>query len=252
MTDATPGIDGAPPVDVLVVEDDVAVRRALERALALQGFAVRTAPDGLEALQRIATREPDVIVLDVGLPGPDGRRLAERLRRDGLTTPILMLTARDGVSDRVAGLESGADDYLVKPFALEELVARLRALLRRTPAATAAPGEVRRVADLVLDRSAHTVRRGERTVELTPTEFRLLAVLLDPVGRVASRDRLVDEVWDGAEVTANSLEQQIAGLRRRLEAGGEPRLVHTVRGIGYVVRPPVPSPDPASTPVVAP
>ena len=251
MVVPTPGTAGAPPVDVLVVEDDGAVRRALERALALHGFAVRVAADGLEALQRIAAQEPDLIVLDVGLPGPDGMRLAERLRRDGLATPILMLTARDAVGDRVAGLESGADDYLVKPFALEELVARLRALLRRTPAAVADRGEVLRVADLVMDVAAHTVRRGERAVDLTPTEFRLLAVLLDPAGHVVSRERLADEVWDGAAVGANALEQHVAGLRRRLEEAGEPRLVHTVRGVGYVVRPPAAPPVPAAAPAVS-
>lgn len=234
----TPGTDGAPPVDVLVVEDDGAVRRALERALALHGYGVRSAADGLEALQRIATREPDLIVLDVGLPGPDGMRLAERLRRDGLATPILMLTARDAVGDRVAGLEAGADDYLVKPFALEELLARLRALLRRTPAVAAARGTVLRSADLVVDVAAHRARRGDREVELTPTEFRILTVLLDPPGHVASRERLADEVWDGADVGPNALEQHVAGLRRRLEEAGEPRLVHTVRGVGYVLRPP--------------
>ncbi len=244
----TPGTDGAPPVDVLVVEDDGAVRRALERALALHGFAVRAAADGLEALQRIADRTPDLIVLDVGLPGPDGMRLAERLRRDGLATPILMLTARDAVGDRVAGLVSGADDYLGKPFALEELVARLRALLRRTPAAVASRDEVLRAADLVLDVAAHRVRRGEREVELTPTEFAILRVLLDPPGHVASRERLADEVWDGADVGANALEQHVAGLRRRLEEGGEPRLVRTVRGVGYVVRAATPSPSSRVTP----
>jgi two-component system response regulator MprA len=244
----TPGTDGAPPVDVLVVEDDGAVRRALERALALHGFAVRAAADGLEALQRIADRTPDLIVLDVGLPGPDGMRLAERLRRDGLATPILMLTARDAVGDRVAGLGSGADDYLVKPFALEELVARLRALLRRTPAAVASRDEALRAADLVLDVTAHRVRRGEREVELTPTEFAILRVLLDPPGHVASRERLADEVWDGADVGANALEQHVAGLRRRLEEGGEPRLVRTVRGVGYVVRAATPRPSSRVTP----
>ena len=227
---------GAPPVDVLVVEDDDAVRRALERALAIHGFAVRAAPDGLVALRLIAAREPDLIVLDVGLPGPDGMRLAERLRRDGLPTPILMLTARDAVGDRVAGLESGADDYLVKPFALEELVARLRALLRRTPAAAATRDRVLRAGDLVLEVDAHRVRRGERPIDLTPTEFRLLEVLLDPPGHVATRERLADEVWDGAEVGPNALEQQVAGLRRHLEEDGAPRVVHTVRGVGYVVR----------------
>lgn len=242
----TPGAPGAPPVDVLVVEDDGAVRRALERALGLHGFAVRAAPDGLDALRLIAEREPDLIVLDVGLPGPDGMRLAERLRGDGLRTPILMLTARDAVGDRVAGLGAGADDYLVKPFALEELVARLRALLRRSSAATVR-ADVMRVADLVVDVDAHTVRRGGREIALTPTEFRILEVLLDPPGHVATRERLADEVWDGADVGANALEQHVAGLRRRLEEGGEPRLVRTVRCVGYVVRPPAPgTPAPGS------
>ena len=244
----TTGTFGAPPVDVLVVEDDGAVRRALERALALHGFAVRAAADGLEALQRISARAPDLIVLDVGLPGPDGMRLAERLRRDGLATPILMLTARDAVGDRVAGLASGADDYLVKPFALEELVARLHALLRRAPAAVAARSDVLRAADLVLDVAAHRVRRGDREIELTPTEFRILRVLLDPPGHVASRERLADEVWDGADVGANALEQHVAGLRRRLEEDGEPRLVQTVRGVGYVVRAATSRPAPEVTP----
>ncbi len=234
---ASPGDVGAPPVDVLVVEDDGAVRRALERALGLHGFAVRVAADGLEALRLIAERDPDLIVLDVGLPGPDGLRLVSRLRADGLSTPVLMLTARDTVGDRVAGLESGADDYLVKPFALEELVARLRAMHRRGPAARSRHAEVLRVGDLVMDVAAHRVRRGDRDVGLTPTEFRILSVLLDPPGRVATRERLADEVWDGVVVGANALEQHMAGLRRRLEEGGEPRLVRTVRGVGYVVRP---------------
>lgn len=221
--------------EVLVVEDDGAVRRSLERALPLHGFAVRSVADGVSALAELARGAPDVIVLDVGLPGPDGLSLAARLRADGVGTPILMLTARDTVGDRVAGLDAGADDYLVKPFALEELVARLRALLRRVPDG-AAPA-VLRCADLVVEPAGHRARRGERDVELSPTQFRLLERLVTHPGRVVPRELLLEELWDGADVGDNALEQHVAELRRRLEAGGEPRLVHTVRGIGYVARP---------------
>ena len=225
--------DGAPLV--LVVEDDGAVRRSLERALPLHGFRVVAVSDGLAAIGAVASERPDVVVLDVGLPGPDGLRVTQRLRSDGDPVPVLMLTARDAVADRVAGLEAGADDYLTKPFALEELVARLRTLLRR---GVAPDGPLRRrVADVVLDVDGRTVRRGEREVELTPTEFDLLDVLMEAPGRVVSRERIVDAVWGDVEVGANALEQHVAGLRRRLEAGGGARIVHTVRGVGYVVRP---------------
>jgi two-component system, OmpR family, response regulator MprA len=219
---------------VLVVEDDGAVRRSLERALPLHGFRVVAVGDGLSALTAIAHERPDVVLLDVGLPGPDGVRITERLRADGETVPVLMLTARDRVADRVAGLEAGADDYLTKPFALEELVARIRTLLRRV----AVPdGPLRlRVADVVLDVGGRTVQRAGRSIDLTPKEFDVLAVLMREAGRVVSREHLVDEVWEDGAVGANALEQHVAGLRRRLEIGGAPRIVHTVRGSGYVVR----------------
>lgn len=227
------GVDEEPLV--LVVEDDGAVRRALERALPLHGFRVHAVGDGLEALAAIGRERPAVVVLDVGLPGPDGIRIASRLRDDGDAVPVLMLTARDGVADRVAGLDAGADDYLTKPFALEELVARLRALLRR---GVVPDGPHRlRVGDVVVDVDGRTVHRGVRRVDLTPTEFAILELLTATPGRVVTRDRIVDAVWDGGEVGANALEQHIAGLRRRLEEAGEPRIVHTARGHGYVVRP---------------
>ena len=220
---------------VLVVEDDGAVRRSLERALPLHGFRVHAVGDGLEALAAIGREHPALVVLDVGLPGPDGLRIAERLRADGDPVPVLMLTARDAVRDRVAGLEAGADDYLTKPFALEELVARLHALLRR---GIVPDGPRRlRVGDVVVDVDGRTVWRGERAVELTPTEFAILELLAATPGRVVTRERIVDAVWDDVDVGPNALEQHVAGLRRRLEVDGAPRVVHTVRGVGYVVRP---------------
>lgn len=220
---------------VLVVEDDGAVRRALERALPLHGFTVASAPDGLTALAMLAADRPDVVVLDVGLPGPDGLTTAARLRADGDDVPILLLTARDAVADRVAGLDAGGDDYLVKPFVLEELVARLRALLRRAHP-DGAPTAVLRLGDVVLDPDAHTATRGGRDLALTPTEFRLLALLLEVPGRVRTRAAITDALWEDGEVGDNALDQHVASLRRKLEDGGATRLVHTVRGVGLVAR----------------
>jgi len=225
-------VDDAPLV--LVVEDDGAVRRALVRALPLHGFRVMVAVDGLDAFARIGGEPPAVIVLDVGLPGPDGLSIAQRLRADGSSIPILMLTARDTVENRVAGLEAGADDYLTKPFALEELVARLRALLRRGVAPDGP--DRRRVTDLVVDLDGRRVMRGGREVALSPTEYDILALLVDTPGRTVTREHLTDVVWDGVDVGSNAIEQHVAGLRRKLEANGGDRIVHTVRGVGYVVR----------------
>jgi two-component system response regulator MprA len=232
--DTTVGPSAARP-DVLVVEDDGAVRRALERALPLHGFRVRSVGDGLAALAAIAESTPDAVILDVGLPGPDGLRLSRRLRQDGMDVPILMLTARAAVGQRVEGLEAGADDYLTKPFALEELVARLNALLRRTMP-TQRP-VLLRCGDVTLDADGHVVRRAGEPIDLTPTEFRLLELLLDVPGRVITRERLTDTLWDGVDVGPNAIEQHVASLRRKLEDGGGPRLVQTVRGLGYVARP---------------
>jgi len=219
---------------VLVIEDDGAVRRSLERALPLHGLRVASAPDGLAGFACMAVEQPAVIVLDVGLPGPDGLSIVERLRRDGSAVPVLMLTARDGVDDRVSGLDAGADDYLTKPFALEELVARIRALLRRGVAPDGP--ERRRVGDVVVDLDAHLVHRSGREIVLSPTEFAILELLVDPPGRIVTREHLVDAVWDGVDVGANALDQHITGLRRRLEVDGARRVVHTVRGVGYVAR----------------
>ncbi len=222
-------------VDILVVDDEPALRTSLRRALLLDGYRVDLAEDGEEALGRVATRPPDAIVLDVLMPGIDGLEVCRRLRAGGDRTPILMLTALDGVHDRVAGLDEGADDYLVKPFALEELLARLRALLRRTGAPP--QGGLVRFADLELDPVAYEARRGGRPIELTRTEFALLELFLRHPKQVLTRDVIFDRVW-GYDFgpSSNSLEVYVGYLRRKSEAAGEPRLIHTVRGVGYVLR----------------
>jgi len=220
---------------ILVAEDDEAVRRSVERALRFEGYEVLTAPDGTAALSGIAEHVPDAIVLDVMMPGHDGMEVCRRVRAAGDATPILMLTARHELTDRVAGLDAGADDYLVKPFALEELLARVRALLRRTPGA--ADAAVLRVGDMVLDPAARTVRREKREVSLTKTEFDLLELLMLNAGIVLSRDRIYERIWGfDFETSSNSLDVYVGYLRRKTEEGGEPRLIHTVRGVGFVAR----------------
>lgn len=222
---------------VLVVEDDRAVRDALDRALRSAGAEVITATDGLEALTEVRRSDPDLVILDLGLPGMDGLAVCRRLRADADPRPVLMLTARDGVDDRVAGLDVGADDYLVKPFALEELLARVRALLRRTAAPDPTGTDVLQVADLLVDRATREVTRAGRPVTLTDLEFRLLVRFAEHPRVVLTREALLEHVWGPAEQPSpNTLEVYIGYLRRKLEAAGEPRLIHTVRGVGYRLR----------------
>jgi two-component system response regulator MprA len=220
---------------VLVVDDEPAVRDALERALRSAGYLVTTAIDGRAALEAVAAEHPEVVVLDVLMPVMDGFEACRRLRERGDRTPVLMLTARDAVGDRVEGLDAGADDYLVKPFALEELLARIRALLRRTiPNADDRPLVY---SDLTLDPVTHEVSRGERAIELTRTEWLLLELFLLNPRRVLTREVIFDRVW-GYDFgpTSNALEVYVGYLRRKTEAEGESRLIHTVRGVGYVMK----------------
>ena len=220
---------------LLVVEDDPQVRAMLTRALRYEGFEVAAACDGAEAMASLRSSRPDLLLLDLLLPDADGVDLCERLRADGDPLPILMLTARDTVSDRVAGFEAGADDYLVKPFSTAELVARVRALLRR--ARHRPPPSARRVGDLQLDASTHEVRRGGRPVRLTRREFDLLALFLNHPGTVLDRERLLTEAWGyHSAVETNAIDVYVGYLRRKLEEAGEPRVIHTVRGVGYVLR----------------
>ncbi|MCU1378502.1 MAG: Mycobacterial persistence regulator MprA (Two component response transcriptional regulatory protein) [Acidimicrobiales bacterium] len=220
---------------VLIAEDDQRVRDSLARALVYEGYDVSTAVDGADALVTMADVAPDVLVLDVLMPNVDGLTVCRRLRQAGDRTPVLMLTARHEVTDRVAGLDAGADDYLVKPFALDELLARLRALLRRT--SVTGGEEILRVGDLVLDPMRRQVHRGERAIELTKTEFDLLELLLHNAGIVLTRDQLYERIWGyDFETSSKSLDVYVSYLRRKTEDGGESRLLHTVRGVGYVVR----------------
>jgi two-component system response regulator PrrA len=219
--------------DVLVVDDDEDIRVSLDRGLRLSGFAVRTAGDGDAALHAVSERVPDCIVLDVGLPGRDGVAVVEALRRDGVPVPVLMLSARTAVDDRVTGLAAGADDYLVKPFALAELVARLRALLRRVPAA--APAGLA-VGPLTVEPARRRATVDGAPVELTRREFDLLEALARNTGLVLSRERLLETVWGyDFAVDTNVVDVFVSQLRRKLEAAGTPRLVHTVRGIGFTL-----------------
>jgi two-component system response regulator MprA len=220
---------------ILVVDDEPAVREALDRALRLQGYDVALCQDGADALVRLGKERWDAIVLDVMMPQVDGLEVARTIRRGGNATPVLMLTARDSVGDRVAGLDAGADDYLVKPFALEELFARLRALLRRTGAEI---GErPLSFADLILNPDTHSATRGDRSIALTRTEYLLLELFMRNPRRVLTRSVILDRVW-GYDFgpNSNSLEVYMGYLRRKTEASGESRLLHTVRGVGYVLR----------------
>jgi len=221
--------------EVVVAEDDQAVRESLVRGLALYGYTTRVATDGVEALDLVAEALPDVVVLDVKMPRLDGLEVCRRLRAAHPHLPILMLTARREVTDRIDGLDAGADDYLVKPYALGELAARLRALLRRT--SITGSDHVLTVADLVVDPRARTARRRDRTLELTKTEFDLLELLVHNAGVVLTRDVLYDRIWGiDFDTSSRSLDVHISYLRQKTEAAGEARLIDTVRGVGYVVR----------------
>jgi len=222
---------------VLIVDDDRAIRTSLDRALAFEGYEVETAADGVVGLDMVEDGFA-IMVLDVSMPNMDGLEVCRRVRAKGLDIPILVLTARHHTRDRVAGLDAGADDYLVKPFALEELLARVRALLRRfDPAESPAPEQLT-FEDLTLDRGSRLVHRGDLRIELTRTEFSLLELLLERPGQVLTRDQIYEHVWGYDSTTSsNSLEVYVGYLRRKTEQGDRPRLVHTVRGIGYVLRP---------------
>jgi len=224
-------------VKILVVDDERAVRESLRRALELEGYEIELAGDGKEALATLGRddSQPDAVILDVLMPGVDGLEVCRRLRATGNHVPVLMLTARDEVENRVAGLDAGADDYVTKPFALEELLARVRALLRRT--ADTDGGEVLSFADLVLDVGTREVRRGGRPIELTRTEFALLELFLRNPRQVLTRSIIFERVWGyDFGFASNSLDVYIGYLRRKTEAGGEPRVIHTVRGVGYALR----------------
>ncbi|MCC9740799.1 response regulator transcription factor [Streptomyces sp. MNU89] len=228
---------------ILIVDDEPAVRDALRRSLAFEGYGTETAVDGLDALAKAGEYEPDLVLLDVLMPRMDGLTAARRLRASGSTVPILMLTARDTVGDRVTGLDAGADDYLVKPFELDELLARVRALLRRSSYAAAMtgageePSDVLTFGDLRMDLGTREVTRGGRRVELTRTEFTLLEMFLAHPRQVLTREQILRAVWGfDFEPGSNSLDVYVMYLRRKTEAAGEPRLVHTVRGVGYVLR----------------
>jgi two-component system response regulator MprA len=224
-------------VRILVIEDDDAVRSAIRRALLLEGYEILMAPDGQDGLLQAGTVVPDAIILDLGLPDIDGVEVCRRLRQTGNRTPILMLTARDAVEDRVGGLEAGADDYLVKPYDVRELVARLHAIMRRHIDGT--DGRSLRFGDLVLDADMHAARMGDREVELTRTEYQLLELLMLNPRRVLTSELIYDRIWGyDFGMSGNALRVYIGYLRRKLEADGEPRLIQTVHGVGYVLREP--------------
>mgnify|MGYP002716497158 FL=1 len=226
---------------ILVVDDEQAVRESLRRSLRFNGYEVLTANDGLEAVGTVRTENPELLILDVMMPNMDGLEVCRTLRSEGWDRPILVLTARDGVSDRVAGLDAGADDYLPKPFALEELLARVRSLVRRASAdsiAAEAPAESKlSFEDLELDADTREVSRGGRAISLTRTEFALLQLLMENPRKVLSRSKILEEVWGyDFPTSGNALEVYIGYLRKKTEGEGDARLIHTVRGVGYVLR----------------
>ena len=226
---------------ILVVDDEQAVRESLRRSLRFNGYAVLTANDGLEAVETVRSENPELLILDVMMPNMDGLEVCRTLRSEGWDRPILVLTARDGVSDRVAGLDAGADDYLPKPFALEELLARVRSLVRRASAdsiAAEAPVESKlSFEDLELDADTREVSRGGRAISLTRTEFSLLQVLMENPRKVLPRSKILEEVWGyDFPTSGNALEVYIGYLRKKTEGDGDSRLIHTVRGVGYVLR----------------
>jgi two-component system, OmpR family, response regulator MprA len=217
-----------PEAAILVVDDDAPIRRMLDRTLSAEGYAVETAADGGAALAAVERSTPDLVVLDVSMPGVGGLSVSRRLRAKGLAVPVLLLTARDSVPDRVAGLDAGADDYLVKPFATEELLARVRALLRRGKA----PEELLAFGDLTLDPATRSGQRGEIALTLSEREADLLALLLRNARRVVPREQAVAEIWQG-DASANVVDRYVSNLRRKL---GEPPLIETVRGVGFIIR----------------
>ncbi|EFQ80470.1 MULTISPECIES: response regulator transcription factor [Corynebacterium] len=226
---------------ILVVDDEQAVRESLRRSLRFNGYEVLTANDGLEAVETVRAENPELLILDVMMPNMDGLEVCRTLRSEGWDRPILVLTARDGVSDRVAGLDAGADDYLPKPFALEELLARVRSLVRRASAdsiAAEAPVESKlSFEDLELDADTREVSRGGRAISLTRTEFALLQLLMENPRKVLSRSKILEEVWGyDFPTSGNALEVYIGYLRKKTEGEGDARLIHTVRGVGYVLR----------------
>lgn len=229
------------PQRILIVDDEPAVREALQRSLAFEGYDTQVAVDGADALEKATAYQPELVVLDIQMPRMDGLTAARRMRGAGSTVPILMLTARDTVGDRVTGLDAGADDYLVKPFELDELFARVRALLRRSSYAAAAGAatddDALTFGDLRMDLATREVTRSGRPVELTRTEFTLLEMFLAHPRQVLTREQILKAVWGfDFEPSSNSLDVYVMYLRRKTESGGEPRLVHTVRGVGYVLR----------------
>lgn len=229
--------DSSPSAKILIAEDDPGIRVSLTRALTFQNYEVVAVNDGAKALEAVDEFNPDLVILDVSMPYVDGLTACRLIRQKHQSLPILMLTARHEVSDRVAGLDAGADDYVVKPFALEELSARVRSMLRRTLVPTDTSNLV--VSDLVLDLRSRTVHRGQRELILTKTEFDLLEILMTNAGIVLERDVLYDRIWGfNFETGSRSLDVYIGYLRRKTEEGGEPRVLHTIRGVGYVVRPP--------------